>query len=255
MFRHRVLRSVVSCFAVPLFLATNHAFADQTVMVFAAASLKDALDAVSSAYEKDKGIQIIASYGATSALAKQIENGAPADVFISADAEWMDYVETRKLIRSDSRRNLLTNRIVLIAPSASTAAVKIAPGFPLAKLLGNGRLAIAEPSTVPAGKYAKAALESLGVWAEVQGKIAPTENVRAALALVSRGEAPFGIVYRTDALSDRQVHIVDEFPAETHAPIVYPAALVAASKNADAPGFLGYLSSPAARAVFGKYGF
>jgi molybdate transport system substrate-binding protein len=197
----------------------------------------------------------VASYGATSALAKQIENGAPADLFLSADSDWMDYVEIRKLIKPGSRRNLLTNRLVLIAPSTSTAKLVIVPGFPLAKHLGNDRLAVADPNAVPAGKYAKAALESLGVWRDVEPKIAPTENVRAALVLVSRGETPFGIVYRTDALADKKVRVVGEFPAKTHPPIVYPVAMTGMSKGAAASDFLTYLSSPAARAVFEKYGF
>lgn len=238
-----------------LFIFMDRSLAEDSVTVFAAASVKDALDEVSKTYEKEKGVKVVASYGATSALAKQIENGAPADVFISADVDWMNYVETRKLIKSESRLNLLTNRLVLIAPKMSSVAVTIAPGFPLAKLLGNDRLAMADPSAVPAGKYGKAALENLGVWKDVESKTAPTENVRAALALVSRGETPFGIVYRTDALADKGVRIVGEFPASTHAPIVYPVALTSASKNAAATVFFGYLSSPAARAVFEKYGF
>lgn len=244
-----------SWFVGLIVLASSVAFAGDTITVFAATSVKDALDEIGNAYEKSTDRTIVASYGATSALAKQIENGAPADIFISADTEWMDYVETRKLIKPGSRQDLLTNQLVLIAPHTSTANVEIAPGFAIASLLGNGRLAIADPSAVPAGKYAKAALQKLGVWADVQSKIAPTENVRAALALVSRGEAPFGIVYRTDALLDKKVRIVAEFPAETHAPIVYPVALVSASSNVAASDFLAYLFSPAARAVFERYGF
>lgn len=242
-------------FAATFAVAINVASAQDTVTVFAAASVKDVLDEIGGMYEKEKGVKIIASYGATSALAKQIENGAPADVFLSADSDWMNYVETRKLIKPETRRNLLTNRIVLIAPSTSAVNVVIGPGFPLAKLLGNDRLAIADPNAVPAGKYAKASLESLGIWKEVEGKIAPTENVRAALALVSRGEVPFGIVYRTDALADKKVKIVAEFPANTHPPIVYPIAITSVSKSAAASDFLAYLGAPPARAVFQKYGF
>lgn len=250
------IRSRLLSIGTVLLLALyGHAIAADAVLVFAAASLKDALDEISRAYERDKGSRIVVSYGASSALARQIENGAPADMFISADLDWMDYLETRKLIRIGSRRNLLRNRLVLIAPSASTARVKIAPDFPLAAMLGNERLAMADPDAVPAGKYGKAALEALHVWKDVRAKLAPAENVRAALALVSRGETPFGIVYRTDALVDKKVRIVGEFPAASHASIVYPAALTAGGKGRTAADFLAYLASPAARAVFEKYGF
>lgn len=242
-------------FCTLLLISPNPASAQDNVTVYAAASVKDALDEISAAYEKTKGTKIIASYGATSALAKQIENGAPADIFISADSDWMDYVETRKIIKPNSRHNLLTNRLVLIAPNTSTVKLAITRDFPLAKLLADDRLAIADPSAVPAGKYAKTSLENLGVWKDVQSKIAPMENVRAALALVSRGEAPFGIVYRTDALADKKVRIVAEFPANTHAPIVYPVALMNTSQSTAAADFLNYLTSSAARAVFEKYGF
>jgi molybdate transport system substrate-binding protein len=231
------------------------ASAQDTVTLYAAASLKDVFDEIGKAYEKDKGIKIVASYGATPALAKQIEHGAPADIFLSADTDWMDYVETRKLVKPGSRRNLLTNSLVLIQPVASKVKLKIVPGFPLAKLLRNDRLAVADPNAVPAGKYAKASLESLGVWKEVEPRIAPTENVRAALLLVSRGETPFGIVYRTDALADSKVRIVGEFPATTHPLIVYPAAITSQSGSAAALEFLAYLSSPVARQVFEKHGF
>ncbi len=241
--------------AMLLLTLPGYAFAQDTVTVYAAASVKDALDEIGKIYEKEKGIKVVASYGATSALAKQIENGAPADIFLSADSDWMDYVDTHKLIKPDSRRNLLTNRLVLIAPGTSTVKLTIEPSFPLAKLLGGDRLAVADPNAVPAGKYAKASLENLGIWKDVESKIAPTENVRAALALVSRGEAPFGIVYRTDALADKKVRIVGEFPEHTHAPIVYPVALTNMGKSAAAPDFLVYLFSPAARVVFEKYGF
>jgi molybdate transport system substrate-binding protein len=252
MLRRRFL--LIASVLLPLTLAPTIGAAQLSVTVFAAASVKDALDEASRNYEKEKSVKIVASYGATSALAKQIENGAPADIFISADVDWMNYVDTRKLIKSESRCNLLTNRLVLIVPKSSNAVIAIGPGFPLATLLGNDRLAIADPVAVPAGKYGKAALENLGVWKEIEAKIAPTENVRAALALVSRAEAPFGIVYRTDALVDKGVRIAGEFPASTHAPIVYPVALTSVAKS-PAQEFLAYLSSPAARAVFEKYGF
>lgn len=228
--------------------------AADTITVFAAASLKDALDENAKAYQARSGDRIVVSYAASSALAKQIEAGAPADLFISADLEWMDYLEQRRLIRADTRRNLLRNRLVLIAPADSKVSVNIAPGFPLATLLGNGRLAMANPDTVPAGKYGKASLEALGVWKDIQSKVAAAENVRAALVLVSRGEAPFGIVYRTDAAADPKVRVVGLFPENTHPAIIYPIAVTAAGKPA-AGAFLRWLSGPEARAVFQKYGF
>jgi len=225
----------------------------QTLTVFAAASLKEALDEVVRAYAP--ATKVVASYGASSALAKQIENAAPADVFISADLDWMDYLEQRGLIDKSTRINLLANRLVLIAPAHSSATLRIEPGFALAQALGEGRLALANPDSVPAGKYAKAALLQLGVWTAVAGKLAAAENVRAALALVSRGETPFGIVYRTDAMADRKVRIVGEFPGGSHPAIVYPAAVVAGSGNAQARTLLDYLGSSAARAIFSKHGF
>jgi len=227
----------------------------QTVTVFAAASLKDALDEITADYARGGGSKAVISYASSSVLAKQIESGAPADLFISADLDWMDYVATRKLINPDTRVNLLGNKLVLIAPANSGIKTKIAPNFALAALLGNGRLASGNPDHVPAGKYGKAALETLGVWAQVEPKLARAENVRAALALVSRGEAPLGIVYATDAAADKKVRIVDEFPADTYPPVVYPAAVTAASRNADAGKLLAHLRSATARAAFEKYGF
>jgi molybdate transport system substrate-binding protein len=223
-------------------------------VVFAAASLKNALDNVAADWAKASGDTATISYAASSALAKQIEAGAPADIFISADLDWMDYLEQRRLIKADTRRNLLRNRLVLIAPIDSKVSVNIAPGFPLAKLLGNGRLAMANPDAVPAGKYGKASLEALGVWREVQSKVASAENVRAALVLVARGEAPLGIVYRTDAAADPKVRIVGLFPEDTHPPIIYPVAVTVGAKPA-ATAFLTWLNRPEARAIFQKHGF
>jgi len=237
-----------------LALAAAVAARAETITVFAAASLKDALDENVKAYGSKAGDRVVVSYAASSALAKQIEAGAPADIFISADLDWMDYLEQRRLIRSDTRRNLLRNRLVLIAPADSAASVDIAPGFPLARLLGNGRLAMANPDAVPAGKYGKASLEALGVWKDVQSKVASTENVRAALVLVSRGEAPLGIVYRTDAAVDPKVRVVGVFPESTHPPIIYPIAETAVAKAA-AAAFVAWLNRPEARAIFQKYGF
>jgi molybdate transport system substrate-binding protein len=226
----------------------------ETITVFAAASLKDALDENVKAYRGVSGDRIVVSYAASSALAKQIEAGAPADIFISADLEWMDYLQQRKLIKRDTRRNLLRNRLVLIAPADSKVSVSIVPGFPLAKLLGNGRLAMANPDVVPAGRYGKASLEALGVWKDVQSKIASAENVRAAMVLVERGEAPLGIVYRTDAAVDPKVRVVGTFPENTHPPIIYPIAVTAGAKPA-AAALVDWLNKPEAREIFKKYGF
>jgi len=228
---------------------------DQKLVIFAAASLKDALDEVNAAYQHEQGQETATSYAASSTLAKQIEAAAPADIFISADLDWMDYLAKRNLIKLETRANLLGNRLVLIAPVDSIAKLSIAPNFPLAQALGNGRLAIADPNGVPAGRYGKAALETLGVWSSVADKLAPAENVRATLALVSRGEAPLGIVYQTDADSDKAVKIVGTFSQDTHPPIIYPITVVASSTNPAALGYLAYLKSPAARPTFEKHGF
>lgn len=232
-------------------LAASVAHAQDRLLVFAAASLKNALDESVGAYREDK---VVVSYGASSSLARQIENGAPADVFISADLDWMDYLEKKNLLAHGTRRNLLGNQLVLIAPRAHPLKLEPAPGFPIARTLGQGRLALAEPSSVPAGKYARAALEKLGVWEELAGRIAPAENVRAALALVARGEAPLGVVYRTDAAAEPGVVIAGAFPADSHAPIVYPAAALRGAKPG-ASGFLAFLGGPKASAIFARHGF
>jgi molybdate transport system substrate-binding protein len=228
---------------------------DKGPTVFAAASLKNALDAVAADWQKKTGGQALISYAATSALAKQVEQGADADVFISADLAWMDYLAERNLIDPKTRFNLLANQLVLIAPKDSEITTTIAPGFPLAKLLGDGRLAIAGVDAVPAGKYGKAALQSLGVWDDVKDKLAQAENVRAALRLVSRAEAPLGIVYASDAKADPNVKVVGVFPADSHPPIVYPAAKLAASRSPAAGGILDYLRSSAAAPRFEEDGF
>jgi molybdate transport system substrate-binding protein len=225
------------------------------LLVFGAASLKNALDDANAQYQSGSGRKVVVSYGASSALARQIENGAPADIFISADLDWMDFVAERKLIKPETRFNLLGNKLVLIAPADRAINLTIAPNFPLAQALGNGRLAMADPGSVPAGKYGKAALEALGVWASVAGKIAPAPDVRATLVFVSRGEAPLGIVYQTDAAADQGVKIVGAFPESTHPPIVYPVAVTTASTNPDAGAYVNYLKSPAARPAFEKQGF
>jgi molybdate transport system substrate-binding protein len=226
------------------------------IVVFAAASLKDALDAINADWQKATGKHATISYAASSALAKQIESGAPADVFISADLDWMNYVDEKKLVAEGTRRNLLSNSLVLIAPADSKAApVDVKAGFPLAKLLDGGKLAMADPASVPAGKYGKAALTKLGVWDSVSGQLAAAENVRACLLLVARGEAPYGIVYKTDAAIEPKVKIVADFPADSVPPIVYPVGVTAASKNPDAKAFEAYLGSPAAQKEFDHFGF
>ncbi len=245
--------------ALALGLASNPGAAQaqaQGVVVFAAASMKNALDDAAANWAKASGRPAPRiSYAASSALAKQIESGAPADLFISADLDWMDYLAKKSLIRSDTRVSLLGNRIVLVGAKASTANVALKPGVDLAALLGSGRLAMGNVDSVPAGKYGKAALEKLGAWDKVREKIAQADNVRAALLLVSRGEAPLGIVYATDAAADPQVKVIATFPEDSHPPIVYPVAVTKDSSGADAQALLTYLRSPAAKPVFEKQGF
>lgn len=225
------------------------------VNVFAAASLKTALDEASAAWTADTGRETANSYAASSALARQIEAGAPADVFISADRDWMEYLAGKSLIVAGSEVELLGNTLVLVAPADSKVSTTIAPGFDLAGVLNGGRLAVGEVKSVPAGKYARAALEKLGVWASVEGSIAQAENVRAALKLVATGNAAAGIVYQTDASADQNVRVLGTFPADTHPPIVYPAALTAGTRNIDAAAFLAFLQSPKALAIFKSHGF
>lgn len=228
--------------------------AARSITVFAAASLTDALQELADDFRKASGIVVKSSFAASSALARQIESGAPADVFFSADLEWMDYLAARRLIKVESRRDLLGNRLVLVAPSASTIALKIGPHFGLAAALGTGRLATGDPDSVPVGRYARAALTTLGVWPQVGNRLVRAENVRAALALVDRGEVPLGIVYRTDALIDPGVRIVDLFAADSHPPITYPIALTVDARSG-AQEFVDFLRTPTADAVFVKYGF
>jgi molybdate transport system substrate-binding protein len=238
-----------------LAFAATAALAQPTPLtVFAAASLKNALDEVDTAYTAQTHAAVRASYAASSALARQIEQGAPADAFISADSDWMDYLAQRKLIVAASRRDVLTNHLALIAPATSTVRLTIRKGFPLAKALGDGRLAIAGPE-VPAGKYGRASLQTLGVLDSVKDHLAPAENVRGALAFVAQGEAPLGIVYDTDAKTEPKVKIVGLFPDDSHPHIVYPAALVAASTNPVAATYLVFLQGPQASAIFKRYGF
>jgi len=227
-----------------------------TIKVFAAASLKNALDDAGQAFTKQSGQTISVSYAASSALAKQIEQSAPADIFISADLDWMDYLEERELLLEGTRKNLPGNDLVLIAPASSTLSLDIAPGFDLAGALAGGRLAVGSVQGVPAGKYAKAALESLKVWDSVADKLAQADNVRAALALVAQGEAPLGIVYKTDAFAEPKVKIIARFPEDTHPPIIYPAAILKEAAAPDAAkAFLAFLGTPEAGEIFSKHGF
>jgi molybdate transport system substrate-binding protein len=228
---------------------------DKTLTVFAAASMKNALDDVDAAYTAKTGIKIAASYAASSTLAKQIEQGAPADVFVSADTEWMDYATSKKTINEPTRVNLLGNSIVLIAPKDSKIDnVEIAPGLDLAKLAGDGKIATGDVKAVPVGKYAKAALEKLGAWSAAEPKFAMADSVRAALTLVARGEAALGIVYSTDAKVEPGVKIVGTFPADSHPPIIYPVAATTTAK-ADTTGYRAFLRSSAAKTILEKYGF
>lgn len=249
--------AAVSAAAAWLGLAAlaSPAVAQEKTTVFAAASMKNALDAANAAWTKETGKQTAVSYAASSALAKQIESGAPADVFISADLAWMDYVAEKKLIKADTRSNLLGNRIVLVAPKDKATPVEIKQGFDLSALVGDGKLAMGAVESVPAGKYGKAALEKLGAWAAVESKVAGAESVRAALALVSRGEAPYGIVYQTDAAADPGVAIVGTFPEDSHPPIIYPVAVLSESNSTDAAAYLDYLKSAKAAPFFEKEGF
>jgi molybdate transport system substrate-binding protein len=236
-------------------LPSSPAQADEpTIIVFAAASLTNALQEVGDVFTKDSSIPVEFSFAASSALARQIENGAPADVFFSADLEWMDYLQTRKFIQVATRHDVLGNQLVLVAPVTSKVSLHIAPDFPLLAALANSRLAIGDPDGVPAGRYAYEALTKLGVWNTVADHLARADSVRSALVLVDRGEAPLGIVYQTDALIDKNVRVVDVFPDKTHLPITYPIALVSGAK-ADAAKFLAYVQSPAASIVFKRYGF
>jgi molybdate transport system substrate-binding protein len=228
---------------------------DKTLTVFAAASMKNALDDIDAAFTAKTGVKVNASYAASSTLAKQIEQGAPADIFVSADTDWMDYAVGKKNINESTRVNLLGNSIVLIAPKDSKIDnVTIGPGFDLAKLAGDGKIATGDVKSVPVGKYAKAALEKLGAWSAAEPKFAMAESVRAALTLVARGEAAIGIVYATDAKVEPGVKIIGTFPADSHPPIIYPVAATSTAKP-EANAYLDYLRSSAAKAVLEKYGF
>lgn len=224
------------------------------LLVFAAASLTNVLGELSTTWSARSGVRIRTSFASSSVLARQIEAGGRADAFISADQEWMDYLQSHNLIDKATRRNLIANRLVLIAPVDSKIELKIAPGFDLVGTLGKQRLATGDPDTVPVGRYARSALVTLGVWNKIQDRLVRADNVRSAMTFVALGEAPLGIVYATDAKVDSKVRIVDTFPENTHPPITYPGAAIKGSRG-DAREFLEFLASPQARDIWVKYGF
>ncbi len=238
-----------------LLVTTSGHAAERIVTVFAAASLTDVLEEVGKAYTASTQVPVRFSFAASSALARQMESGAPADAFISADQDWMDYLARRNLIQPATRADIVSNSLVLVAPVDSKLTLKIAQGFPLAKALGEkGRIATGDPASVPAGKYARAALTSLGVWSTVQSRLIPAENVRSALNFVALGEAPLGNVYATDAHGSTRIRVVDTFPAGSHEAIRYPAAATTRG-GSEAMTFVKFLQGAQARAIFDRFGF
>ena len=235
--------------------AATASAAAQDLTVFAAASMKTALDEVDAAWKAETGKTVVVSYAASSALAKQIEQGAPADLFVSADIPWMDYVASKNLIEPDTRSDLLGNELVLVAPTSQPESVALTPGVDLAGKVGDGKIATGDVASVPVGKYAKASLEKLGIWDKVGPKIAGAENVRAALGLVARSEARYGIVYATDAKAEPKVVVVGTFPTDSHPPIVYPVAITKDSTHPDAAAYLAFLHGPKAATIFAGQGF
>lgn len=240
--------------ALPFAAVAAQAGAQPPLTVLAAASLKDVLDAQGAAFRSAAGAAVRFSYAASSVLARQIEAGAPADIFISADIAWMDYLAQRRLIRTSTRRELASARLALIAARSSRLNLPVRRGMPLAQALGQGRLAVAAPD-VPAGRYARAALEALGVLPSVANRLAPADSVRSALVFVARGEAPLGIVYDTDAAADPRVRIVGLLPAGSHPPVIYPGAVLARSRHPHAERFMGFLRTPQGAAIFRRHGF
>lgn len=251
-YARRFLAAALLCLLLPA-----AAFAQpRSPLVLAASSLQESLGECADRWAAAGHPRPVISFAASSALARQVDAGAPADLFLSADEEWMDYVEERGRLAPGTRVSFLANRLVLIAPAGSRVRLSIRRGLPLARALGErGRLAMADPDAVPAGKYGKAALETLGIWSSVAGRIAPAENVRAALALVERGAAPLGIVYATDAMASKKVRVVDSFPVSSHPPITYPLARLKSSTNREAEAFRRFLLSGTARAIFARHGF
>jgi molybdate transport system substrate-binding protein len=252
---HRRIGCLALLLSVLGVISSGSAAQPQPLLVFAASSLTDVLNELGPQYTQQTGQPVKLSFAASSALARQIEAGAQADVFFSADTDWMDYLQKKALIDTSTRRTIVGNRLALIAPDDSKLSLQIRPGFALAAALGSGRLATGDPDSVPVGRYAKAALSSLGVWDSVSGRIAPAENVRTALEYVARGEATLGIVYQTDALIEKRVRVVDVFPADSHPPITYPAAVVASAKAGSGLNFVKFLQGKAAQTVFHRYGF
>lgn len=256
----KLVRHAVALLAAftALVLAPPRGLADEAkrkeLLVFAAASMTNALEELSADWTRESGVPVKLSFAASSVLARQIEAGSDADVFVSADQQWMDYLADRKLIDATSRRDLVGNTLVLIAPADSTIRLALRPGMDLSAALGDGRLATGDPQTVPVGRYAKAAFTSLGVWNQVEKRLVPADNVRGALNFVARGEVPLGVVYATDAKTEKAVRIVATFPAGTHAPINYPAAKTATGRP-DAIGYLTYLTGADAVITWKKYGF
>jgi len=235
--------------------ATASQAAERVLTVFAAASLTNVLQEAGDAYTAETKSPVRFSFAASSALARQIESGAPADVFVSADQDWMNYLQARNLLAPATRANIVANTLVLVAPADSNIALRIAPGFALAAALGaDGRLATGDPASVPVGKYAQAALTKLGIWPSVEKRVVAADNVRTALNFVARGEAPLGIVYASDAKTEPKVRVVDTFPASTHEPITYPAAATSTA-GPGAAAFLKFLQGPTARALFDRAGF
>ncbi len=241
----------LSAITAPIAVAADE---PQGLVVFGAASLTNVLDELDQAYTAKTKVPVKGSYAASSALAKQIEQGAPADLFFSADTDWVDYLDKRMLLKAGTRKDVVSNRLVLIAPADSTVQIKIAPHFDLAGIIGDSKLATGDPDSVPVGKYAAAALTKLGVWDAVSPKVARAENVRAALAFVARGEAKVGIVYETDAKAEPKVKVVGVFPADTHPPITYPIALTV-NAHAGAEKFEAFVTSSEGQKIFRKYGF
>jgi molybdate transport system substrate-binding protein len=225
------------------------------ITVFAVASLEEALAAVAAPFEERTGHRVVLTFAGSNALARQIENEVPADLFVSADQEWLDYVEQHGLAVPGSRRNLVANELVLVAPATSNVQLKLAPGVDLAALLDGKRLAIADPETAVAGKYGRTALANLGAWSAIEKQIAPAENVRAALAQVAHAEVPLGVVYRTDAMTERAVRIVDRFPPQSYPPILYGVLRVKRGASAAGAAFEEQLASPEAMAIFASLGF
>lgn len=251
----RLAARALALLALLILIPVAQAAQTRGPLVLAAASLQESLTAAADAWAGKGHARPVVSFAASSALARQVKAGAPADLFLSADEDWMDDVERAGKIARGTRADFATNRLVLIAPSASKLRLPIAPGMPIGRVLGSGRLAMADPDSVPAGKYGKAALMSLGVWDQVAGKIARADNVRGALALVERGATPLGIVYATDAKASRAVRVVGTFPAASHAPIRYPLARLSVSRNPDAEGFRRFLLSREGKAILARYGF